>query len=137
MLSEKKANCLMLGGGLIIFFVFAVIMVFMTIGHNKRKNYEELHDKYLEIKTKTDYGKTNCPLCSFPFTYNSSVYDDCIQIPDHSNFWCSTRENVTLDEDMIQCPRSKCKGCKYSSTSFAYSKKICEGPDLKFTTKSR
>lgn len=111
MLSEKKANCLMLGGGLIIFFVFAVIMVFMTIGHNKRKNYEELHDKYLEIKNKTDYGKTNCPLCTFPFTYNNQVYDDCIQIPDHSNFWCSTT-NVTFGEDMLQCPKSKCKGCK-------------------------
>ena len=49
MLSEKKANYFMVGGGIIIFFVFAVIMVFMTIGHNKRKNYEELHDKYLTV----------------------------------------------------------------------------------------
>ena len=112
MLSEKKANYFMVGGGIIIFFVFAVIMVFMTIGHNKRKNYEELHDKYLEIKNKTDYGKKNCPKCQFPFTYESKEYFDCIRIPDHSNFWCPTKKDYSLDKDMVQCPKSKCKGCK-------------------------
>ena len=114
MLSEKKANYFMIGGGLIIFIVFAIIMVFMTVGHNKRKNYEDLHDRYMEIKNKTDYGK-NCQSCCFPFTFNSSSHHDCIQMPDSSKFWCPKHNSKSGEyslSELVQCPKAKCAGCK-------------------------
>merc|ERR1711879_1110040 len=110
MLSEKKANYFMLGGGLIIFIVFAIIMVFMTVGHNKRKTYEDLHEKYLELKNKTDFGR-NCQRCCFPFTYNFTVHNDCVQMPDSSKLWCPIHilesGNYNLD-NMVQCPNTNC-----------------------------
>ena len=43
-ISEMKANIVSVGGGILIFMITAVIMVFMTIEYNKGKEFEILQN---------------------------------------------------------------------------------------------
>ena len=43
-ISEMKANIVSVGGGILIFMITAVIMVFMTIEYNKGKQFEILQN---------------------------------------------------------------------------------------------
>ena len=47
-ISEMKANIVSVGGGILIFMITAVIMVFMTIEYNKGKEFEILQKQKSE-----------------------------------------------------------------------------------------
>ena len=47
-ISEMKANIVSVGGGILIFMITAVIMVFMTIEYNKGKEFEILQKEKSE-----------------------------------------------------------------------------------------
>ncbi len=57
--------------------------------------------------TFTSGGNANGAMCTFPFTYKSVAYYQCITL-DNDKLWCATTNNYDRDQDWGNCQGEWC-----------------------------
>ena len=68
--------------------------------------------------TFTTGGNANGAMCTFPFTYKSVTYYQCISI-DNDQLWCATTANYDRDQDWGNCHGRFLYSLKYVIYKFA------------------